>query len=416
MKKKLVVFMLVVGMVATLTACNAEEGKNDESTSQESGTAEGDAEEGDPVGVVSSKDYDADEYVTIGDYEGIEVAVDVYNYTDADVQNQMQDEIEYYVDQYDLYNYTATDKTEVEEGDVVNIDYVGKKDGVAFEGGTATGHHLEIGSGSFIDGFESGLVGHKVGEKVSLNLTFPEDYDSEELAGAAVVFDVTINSIDIGSMPEFTDELVAGLQIGFDSIAAYKEDVENYLAESCEETNKSTREEAVWDAVYANCTVSEPPAELVEDAINRAMKNAELYAEYYGVELSEFIQTYMGVTQEQYEEESRLTAVESAKEKLAIAAIAKQAGIELTDKDVKEAAEAEYESYGYESVDVMLQEVGEGAYYDYVLTDKVYEYLAEHVTIREGEPVSILADTEEEAEVEEGEVTGEETIGDFIQE
>lgn len=394
MKKKLVAFMLVVSMMAALTACNSDA----DADNQSEGTSEAAT-----LGVVSTKDYDPDEYVTIQDYEGVEVTVDVVNYTDADVEKQMQEELEYYVDEYDFYDYIVSDKTDVEEGDIVNIDYTGKKDGVAFEGGTATGAHLEIGSGSFIDGFESGLVGHKVGETVSLDLTFPEDYDNEELAGAAVVFEVKINSIDTRSMPEFTDELIANFGIGFDTIAAYKEDVVTYLSDTCEETNVSNRETAVWDAVYAKCTVSEPPAELVEDSLNRAKANAEMYAQYYGVEYSEFIEMYMGVTMEEYETESQTAAVESAKEKLAVAAIAKKAGIELSDEDVKASAEEEYESYGYESADAMLQEVGEGSYYDYVLTQKVYEYLAEHVTIKENEPVSILADMEEDIVVEEGE-------------
>lgn len=391
MKKKLVAFMLFIGMMAALTACNSEaEKKTEEGASDESVT----------LGVVSTRDYDLEKYVTVGDYEGVEVAVDTVNYTDADVERQMQEELEYYVDEYDLYDYTVSDKTDVAEGDIVNIDYKGMKDGVAFDNGTAAGAHLEIGSGSFIEGFESGLVGHKVGETVSLDLTFPEDYDSEELAGAAVVFEVKINSIDAQSMPAFTDELLASMEIGFDTLSAYREDVVAYLKETCEETNLSNRNNAVWDAVYAKCTVSEPPAGLVEDSKNRATANAKMYAQYYGMDYTEFIETYMGISMEEYETQSQQAALESAKEKLAVAAVAKKAGIVLSDEDVKAVAEEEYESYGYETADVMLEEVGEGSYYDYVLTEKVYEYLAEHVTIKENEPVSIMAESETEPEEE----------------
>lgn len=397
MKKKLLAALLAVSMVMSLCACGS--GKEGEKTETTETTENAGATES-KAGVVSTKDYNPDEYVTVGDYEGIEVTVDVVNFTDADVEKSFNDEVEYYVDYARLYNYEATDKQVVEEGDVVNIDYVGKKDGVAFDGGTAQGSHLEIGSGTFIPGFEEGLIGKKVGETTTLNLTFPEEYHSPELAGAAVTFDVTIHSIDEGKMPEITDELIAQMELGFDTIAAYKEDIRSYLQESCEETNESEKKAAVWNAVYNLCTIKEPPQEMVDDIIATIKQNAASYADYYGVGLDEFVTTYMGYTLEEYEEECRQEATQSAKQKLTVAAVAKKVGIELTDEDIKKAAEAEYEEYGYESADALLNGMGKGAYYDYLLSDKVYEYLETCVTIKENEPVSILAEEEEMDEEE----------------
>ena len=192
MKKKLLATLLAVSMVISLCACNSE--KEEQATETTETAAE--------AGTLSSKDFNAAEYVTVGDYSGLEVEVDVVNFTDADVEKQFNEEVEYYIEYSDLFTYAeVTDRTTVEDGDFVNIDYVGKKDGVAFDGGTAQGHNLEIGSGSFIDGFEEGLIGHEVGETTTLNLTFPEEYHSEELAGAAVTFDVTINSINTREGP-----------------------------------------------------------------------------------------------------------------------------------------------------------------------------------------------------------------------
>ena len=408
MKKKLLAMLLAAGMVLSLCACGSEEKAKEEGTATETTTATTE------VGKVSSKDFNPDDYVTLGDFSTIQVTVDVVNYTDADVETQFQDEVEYYVDSMDLYKYTPVDKTTVEEGDVVNIDYLGKKDGVAFDGGTAQGHNLEIGSGSFIDGFEEGLVGAKVGEKLVLNLTFPEEYHSEDLAGQAVTFDVTVNSINEKELPEVTDELIKSFDLGFDTIAAYKEDIKTYLQESCDDTNKTERETAVWDQVYALCTVNDPPQEMVDDAKAMVKKNAEMYASYYGVDFDQFITEYMGYTKESFEEETNTSAIETSKEKLVIAAIAKKAGIELSDEDVKAAAEAEYEDYGYESADAMIQDMGEGTYYDYVLSAKVYEYLATCVTIVENEPISILSDEyyemEDEEELDEEEAEG----GDIV--
>ena len=414
MKKKLLATLLAVSMVMSLCACNSEkEGTQTEAT--ESADA--------VVGVVSTKDYNPDDYVTVGEYAGLEVKVNVVNYTDEDVEKQFNEEVEYYVDYADLFEYTLTDKTTVEDGDIVNIDYVGKKDGVAFEGGTAQAHNLEIGSGSFIDGFEEGLIGHSVGETTTLNLTFPEEYHSEELAGAAVTFDVTINSINTKKMPEVTDELIAKMDLGFTTIEEYKEDIKVYLQESCDDTNDAERDAAVWDAVYATCEVKEPPKELVADLKATISKNAEMYASYYGVSMEEFVSTYMGQTMEGYEAECEASAVESAKQKLVVAAIAKKAGIQLSDEDLKAAAEAEYEDYGYATADELIANIGEGAYYDYILSEKVYEYLATCVTIKESEPVSVLAEEEEYYEEdlsgEGGEVVvidGEEGEEEFVEE
>ncbi|MBQ8527507.1 MAG: trigger factor [Lachnospiraceae bacterium] len=402
MKKKLLAALLAVSMVMTLCACNSK--KEETAATESTETAK--------VGTVSSKDYNPDDYVTIADYSGIEITVDVVNFTDEDVEKQFKDEVDYYVEYADLFDYKKMDKTVVEDGDIVNIDYVGKKDGVAFDGGTAQGHNLEIGSGSFIDGFESGLIGHSVGETTTLNLTFPEGYQNADLAGAAVTFDVTINGIFTREMPEVTDELIAKMDLGFDTIAAYKEDIKTYLQESCDETNASERETAIWDAIYALCQVNDPPQEMVDDIAVSIKKNAEMYASYYGVTMEEFVTTYMGYTMEEYEAECATSAVDTAKERLAVAAVAKKAGIKLSDEDVKASAEAEYGDYGYESADALLSNIGAGAYYDYVLTDKVYEYLATCVTIKENEPVSILAEEEEvyEEELSEEEVSEDDMI------
>lgn len=388
MKKKLLAILLATSMVATMTACGSKD-------AAEEGNTEASADAGDQAanvtaGAVSSKDYDTSKYVKLGNYEGLEVTADVYTFTDEDVENELKSEVEYYVSMTNSYDYEVLDKTTVENGDNVNIDYVGKKDGVAFDGGSAQGAHLEIGSGSFIPGFEDGLIGHEVGETVSLDLTFPENYQSEELAGAAVVFEVKINSIDgEGKMPEINDELVTKLGMGFDSLEALKADVKNYLQESCDTQNKTARQNAVWDAVFATMEVNDPPQELVDDVSARIRQNAASYAAYNGMEVEAFIETNMKLTMDEYEKQLAENSVRTAKERLAIAALAKDAGIEVTDADLKERAETEYAQYGYESADEMLAQVGDGSYYDYILTEKVNDFLATKVTVKDGEQISL---------------------------
>lgn len=385
MKKKLVTAMLVISMVAAMTGCgsnNADSNENAQSTETEEYTDKS---------TVSSKDYDYESLVTLPDYKAMEVTVDTYTFSDADVDERLQADFEAFVSYSDAYDYTVTEKDTIESGDVVNLDYCGKQDGTAFDGGTAEGAHLEIGSNSFIPGFEDGMIGHKVGESFEIPLTFPEDYQNADMAGVEVVFEITVNSIDERKMPEMTDELVAQMGMEYQTVSDYKEYVKNYLQSSCDEQNKTEKEQKIWDAIFAACEVKEAPQELVDDAKARIATNSQNYADYYGVTVEEFVTQNMGVTMEEYEQQIEESSVTSAKEKLAIAALAKDAGITLTDEDVKAYAESEYTAYGYESIEELFSDVGSGPYYDYVLQIKVNEYLAENVKVIENEPVSILS-------------------------
>ncbi len=159
---------------------------------------------------------DLSDYVKLGDYKSLSVdtASDEFK---AEYDNQLSTDIK----REDLYAKKYEGK--VAEGDTANIDYVGKKDGVAFAGGTAEGYDLTIGSHTFIDGFEDGLIGVNIGDTVDLNLTFPEDYQSEELAGKAVVFTVKVNYVKSSDMPGIEDIYS---QLGYKSVNDYKSDLE----------------------------------------------------------------------------------------------------------------------------------------------------------------------------------------------
>ena len=197
MKKKIKLIMLFAMMAAMLCACGK---KGDDSLSD------------------NQIEVDPDDYVKLGDYSNLSVEVTYYDYSEEDVKSCVDSELEFYVDYYansynlDLYDYQVDlSANTVAQGSIVNMDYTGRIDGVAFEGGSAEGAHLVIGSGKFIPGFEDGLVDKQVGETVDLDLTFPEDYQNADYAGKNAVFTVSINSIDTRSMPEYTDELI---QIG----------------------------------------------------------------------------------------------------------------------------------------------------------------------------------------------------------
>ena len=223
MKKKAVALLLCVSMMMTLNACGNSNKDNTEGTET---VAETETEV-----IPSSADitYDAGDYVSLGDYMNMEVTLDKdYQVTDDMVKNYVNNNV---IANYPYY--VESDKTVVENGDVANIDYEGLLDGEAFDGGTAQDYDLEIGSGSFIDGFEDGLIGKKIGDTVDLNLTFPKDYSSTDLAGKEVVFTVKINSVK--RAPKLTDELAAEISNNeYKTAEAYN----NYIKEDLENTKK----------------------------------------------------------------------------------------------------------------------------------------------------------------------------------
>lgn len=201
------------------------------------------------------RSYDVEKYVTLGSYEGmaVEVAGD-FEVNDEEVVDYINRMLTYYP------AYEDTDKTTVEEGDFVNIDYEGKKDGVAFDGGTAQGYVLEIGSNSFIDGFEDGLIGTEVGETVDLNLTFPENYQSTELAGADVVFTVTVNKIVEKietSYDNLTDDYVYS-NFNVETVDELYDQARSYLEADCEQNRVVAERAAVLDKLVEISKIAVP--------------------------------------------------------------------------------------------------------------------------------------------------------------
>ena len=269
MKNKLFRLLLVSLMTVSLAGCG---NKETETKTEETGTEavageEAGAEEGSEASEESAeqasiyfKDIAVDDYVTLGEYKGLEVLQSKQEVTQQDVDNFIHYTLEGYSELQPI-----TDRDVVENGDTANIDYEGKKDGVAFDGGTAQGQDLVIGSGTFIPGFEEGLVGVKVGETVDLDLTFPEEYHSEELAGQKVVFTVTVNSISRHVDPELTDEFVAGLGIeGISTVAEFQEYAKQGLEDQALEDFNYNVKMQVLTLVMNNAQIQEPPAELVE--------------------------------------------------------------------------------------------------------------------------------------------------------
>lgn len=275
------------------------------------------------------RSYEVEKYVTLGSYEGmsVEVAGD-FEVSEEDVINYINDMLAYYP------NYTDTDKQVVEEGDCVNIDYEGKKDGVAFDGGTAQGHVLEIGSNSFIDGFEDGLIGAKVGETRDLNLTFPENYQSAELAGADVVFTVTVNKIvdkEIVTYDELTDDFVTSNFNGMESVEALYNEAKSYMDEDSEENRVVAERAAALDQLIENSKVAVPDG-LLEMKVDQYIQQFTNQNCTDGTTLSDVLGSKYNMTEEEFQETITKEMTENLDDELTLEALAKAEG-ETVDKE-----------------------------------------------------------------------------------
>ncbi|MCD8347353.1 MAG: trigger factor [Lachnospiraceae bacterium] len=332
--------------------------------------------------------YTALDYAVLGEYKGLTVQVDSAEVTDEEVLAEAEDLISY----SDAVEW-LTEGT-VQDGDTVDITYVGTLDGEEFDGGSGD-YELEIGSGTFIDGFEEGLIGVEVGETVDLDLTFPEDYYYDDLAGQAVVFTVTVNSIM--SVPELSDEVVETATDGeYTDVDSYLEYIRSYLEEDAEDTWLTNVQEALYTALAACSEVTEYPQDLVDYCMDDAVAYYELIASYYSMEYADFIETYFG-SEETFMGLLESAVEESLQQELLLMAVAETEGMEISDEEYQEGLERYAEYYGFETAEEVEEYYSKEDLMRYFLMDKVYEFLQENAVIEEISEEETETETETEA-------------------
>ncbi|MCD8104108.1 MAG: trigger factor [Lachnospiraceae bacterium] len=331
--------------------------------------------------------YVALDYVVLGEYKGIVVQMEeLAEVTDEDVLAEAEDLISY----SDAVEW-VTEGT-VQDGDTVDITYVGTMDGEEFDGGSGD-YELEIGSGSFIDGFEEGLIGVEVGETVDLDLTFPEDYYYTDLAGQDVVFTVTVNSLM--SVPELTDDVVNTATSGeYTDVDSYLEYIRSYLEEDLQSAWDDEVLSAIYEQLAATSEITAYPQELLDYSVNEWTSYYEYYASIFSMEMEDFVEAYFGITLDEFTEELEAAVQLNVQQELILMAVAETEEMEISEEEYQEGLERYAEYYGFESVDEV------GAYYSeselnlYFLLDKVYDFLQENAVIE------ILYETETETETE----------------
>ena len=355
MKKKLLTMLLAGCMVLSLAACGSKEAENqtEEAVTEES------AEES---AIGTSK------IVELGEYKGL-----AYTPVDATVTDE---EVEYEV-QYLLSVSSTKESQEVcGEDSVVNIDYVGKKDGVAFDGGTAQSQELDIANSTYIAGFAESIVGMKVGETKDCPMTFPEDYHAAELAGAEVVFTITLNDCWKNIPAELNDEFA--VNNGYETVDALYDAMRQNIEMTKQQNAASEMEYQLLAQIIETSTF-----DLNQEEVDLYVEQLVTYYEdmaynYYGVDLETYVVNALGVTLDEYYAQCEASGLFRIQETLVKRAIADAEAIEVTDEEYKTGADTYATYYGYSTTEEFIESVGEAELIDQLRMDKATALIADN--------------------------------------
>ena len=324
MKKIAVIFLMAV-MVLSLAAC----GKKDEKVEEEKPFFQ--REDGAHI-ITGYKSGD----VKLGQYTGLTYKPESVDVSDEEINA----EFDSFVSSWKSLT-EVTDRTVVQDGDVVDIYYAGYRDGVAFEGGTGSKKDLRIGSGAFIPGFEDALIGHEKGTTFDINVTFPEDYHNKDLAGVDAVFTITLKGLYYYKYPEVTDAFIAEKTDNkYATVDAYKENIKLQIKSKKEEAAELAKQDEVAKKAIENATFNVDLTEEMQRTLaNLKNYNDTMYMNAFGVDGAGYYYIAYGMPSDQYEEYLRNMTEFSVKYEYVRSAIVEAERFEVTDEEIKELAE-----------------------------------------------------------------------------
>lgn len=312
--------------------------------------------------------------VKLGDYKGLNVPKNEVNITDEDVEKQLktfQDRQGKLVD--------APEGAEVKDGDFTTLDFKGFVDGEAFDGGEGKDYPLQIGSNSFIPGFEDQLVGAKIGEERDVNVKFPEEYHAKELAGKDATFKCTIRSIKTKELPAIDDELAKKVS-KFETLDELKADIRKNLEENAERTAENDQKSAAIEMATNNITV-DIPAVMIDNRVTAMIQEMAMRLEQQGMKLEQYLQ-YAGTDIAKLREQYRETAEKNVKTDLMLEEVAKAENIKVEAKDLDEEVAAMAAAYGAtpQQVQKIIKEQGRiGDLAASVLRKKTAQFIIDNI-------------------------------------
>ena len=309
----------------------------------------------------------------LGKYKGIEIKKIEYNVTDHDIEHELGHM------QEKNSRLVSIDDRPVENGDITVIDFEGTVDGVPFDGGKAEGHELEIGSGAFIPGFEDQIVGMKIDEEKDINVKFPEEYFSKDLAGKDAVFKVKLHEIKKKELPELDDEFAKDVS-EFDTLKELKDSIKEKLETQNNERAKYETQDAVIKAVSEN-TKLDIPSGMIELEIDNMLKDIETRLSYQGLKLEQYFKM-MGKTEEEVRKEYEPQAIEGIKSRLTLEAIIKKEKIEATDEEIDAKIKEMAENYGKKEEEIKDNENIRNYIKQGIESEKAIDFLVENAKIK----------------------------------
>ncbi len=313
--------------------------------------------------------------VTLGEYKGVTVDKIEISVSDEEIEEELKKTQEQNAREINI------EDRPVQDGDTAVIDYEGFCDGVAFAGGKGENHPLVIGSHSFIDGFEDQLIGKSIGEECDVNVTFPEQYHAEELAGKPAVFKCKVNAIKAKELPELDDEFASEVS-EFDTLAEYKEDIKKNLTEKKEKEAKTKKEDQAVEKAVANATMEIPEA-MIQSTQEQMAEDFAYRLQSQGLKLEQYFQ-FTGLNQKTFLEQMKPQAEKRINTRLVLEAIVKAENIMVSDEEIEEELKKMSEQYHME-------------------IDKIKEYMGEEnlknmtLDLACGKAVTLVADSAVEA-------------------
>lgn len=389
MKKTIAILLVLATLAMCFASCSNGDGE-ETGTGTGTGTDTDTSTDTDASDISEADIYaeleklDLDEYIKLGAYTGVEINDVTFEVTDEIIENTVN---EFLLEHAEEYKLTEEDKAE--NGDTLTITYVGYIDDETtdkFENGekfteATTGTDLELGSGAFIPGFEDALVGHFVGETVTFNVVFPDEYSNNpDLEGVNTKFEVYIRSGVRMISPEYTDALVAE-KTDYETVEEHKAYLVEQLELAAEESEYQSKVAALWDKIIEATEVIKYPESILESTVNATVAQYEEYAKTYSLTLEQLLSFYYGVTvddfKEQVTEECRTYIVEE----MILIEIIKKENLAINDREYNEAAKEYAEEFGLDGVEELEAEYGEDVVRENIQWDKVCEFLLEKAVI-----------------------------------
>lgn len=296
---------------------------------------------------------DISKLVTLGDYKGVEVTKADTTVTDEEVEEQIESTLKSNATKEDV-----KDRKVVEKGDFVTMNYTGYKDGKAFDGGTAEGAELEIGSGSYIPGFEDNVIGKTIDKEFEFEITFPDDYNNEDLKGQKATFKVTVTKIQTQTVPKLDDTFVKSVSTTSKTVDEYKKEVRKQLEEQKEASADEKLKSDVWATVVENSKASEYPEDYVEYYETALKSQYEQMAQMYGSTMEEFLKS-QGMTEDTFNTQVTESAKKSVLSLMTYQKLVQELDIKLDEDEYKKQIDQYVTQYGVKDEKELIEQNGE---------------------------------------------------------